>query len=298
MANLGLFVDDSGNREYSDDNVYSVSGKSRYFVLGGLLAEEREAQFFIARLRDLKRLTFGTPDVEVKCNWLRMPKERTAHYLEPFGVTNDQLTAFTNDYYRLIVQASVTLIAAVVDKVHMRERYGKSAWYPHAAAYDVLMQRAVMAVGDAGSLAVTMDNMSGKTPEQNPYTELLHKHHERLRQRGSQLQPRLSFSCLSGPVKFVNSAHSDLVQVSDLTAYNVHRQFRDFGTQWERQVEVGAQLPTYEYFDRIVGKFRRSDAGRVQGFGIAKFPLVNRVPWAVTEEETDADVRGKNVAAP
>lgn len=82
----------------------------------------------------------------------------------------------------------------------------------------------------------------------------------------------------------MNSSHSDLVQVADLAAYNVHRQFRDFGEEWELGGDQ-QRLPTYPYFQRIIGKFRTGDGGRVQGYGIAKVPLINRVVWQLTKEE-------------
>jgi Protein of unknown function (DUF3800) len=147
------------------------------------------------------------------------------------------------------------------------------------------MQRAVQAVPTESLLTVTVDDISGKTPKHHEYKELLSKHHDQLRQRGSTLVRSLSFSCVHGPVRFMNSQHSDLIQVADLAAYNVHRQFRDFGTEWETAGEPGVPLPTYPYFERISAKFRKDTRGRVQGFGIVKFPLRRRVYWRVLKEE-------------
>ncbi len=49
----------------------------------------------------------------------------------------------------------------------------------------------------------------------------------------------------------------------------------------------------YPYFKRTAAKFRRDESGRVQGFGIVKAPLLNRVRWAVTEKPKEG-----NEAAP
>jgi len=87
-----LFVDDSGTREYDDNQNYTTSGKSLYFVYGAIFVLQDAAALLIPKLRAHKRLTFGTPDVEIKSNWLRIPKERRTRYLEPFGKTDDQLT--------------------------------------------------------------------------------------------------------------------------------------------------------------------------------------------------------------
>lgn len=286
MEQYQLFIDDSGNREYADDRVYErAGGKSRYFVYGAVLMEQRQASLFVTRLHELKTLIFGTTEPEVKCNWLRLPAERERRYLQRFNITDGQLTSFTNDYYRLINHAPLELIAAVVDKLHMQETYGPNAWYAPTAAYDALMQRAVQAVPQGSLLAVTVDDISGRTPKQNEYKELLSKHHNQLLKRGSALQPAISFACLRGPARFINSQHSDLIQVADLAAYNVHRQFRDFGAEWETSPDAGTRLPMYSYFKTISGKFRTDVNGRIQGFGIVKFPLRKRIPWTLKKDK-------------
>ena len=280
MARYQLVGDDSGNREYDDNRNYETSGKSRYFVYGALLMEERESLLFITRLRELKTLVFSTADVEVKSNWLRMPSERQAHYLDPFGLDDGKMSAFVDDYYRLILHAPLQFVGAVVDKLHMQETYERP-WYAPTAAYEVLLQRAVQAIPDGATLAVTMDDISGRTPKRNFYTALLKEHHSKLQHFGSILQKGISFACLSGGVNFANSARSDLVQVADVAAYNIHRQFKDYGPQWEQQVK---KLQLYEHFGRIAGKFYQGPRGRIQGFGVVKFPLKNRVRWVIKSE--------------
>ena len=288
MATHHLYIDDSGTREYSDTRAYGkLKGKSRHFVYGSLLMKHRDASLFVTRLQELKKLVFGTADVEVKCNWLRIPDSRREKYIEKFGITDAALTGFTDDYYALIKQAPLEFIAAVVDKLHMQERYGTNAHYPHTVAYDVLLQRAVQAVGADDTIAVTIDDISGATPKHNDYKDLLRKHHNRLRQSGSPYQKKISFRALTDSPRFMNSKHSDLVQVADLAAYNVHRQFRDFGDEWEIAGPQERQLPTYPYFQRIIGKFRTGDDNRVQGYGIVKVPMLNRVRWSLTRDERE-----------
>jgi uncharacterized protein DUF3800 len=282
VARYQLFVDDSGNREYDDNRNYT-SGNSLYFVYGAILIEQNAGAQLVPRLRELKRLTFGTADIEVKSNWLRIPKERRARYLTPHRLTDEQLTAFTDDYYRLLVQAPVELIGAVVNKLHMQEDYAppRRPWYAPTVAYEFLLQRAVQAVPKGSTLAVTIDDISGKTPgRKSEYKKLLAEHHASLRAHGSRLQPAISFACLDSPVRFVLSQHSEMIQAADLVSYCVHRQFRDHGEDWERAANP---LPLYPYFSRIAGKFRTDGAGRIQGFGIVKCPLRRRIPWRIPD---------------
>jgi hypothetical protein len=280
MPQYQLIADDSGTREYDDKRDYVASGKSRYFVYGALLMEDRESQLLITRIRELKQLVFNTPALEIKSNWLRIPDERRDRYLDPFGIADTTLTKFVDDYYTLIQGAPLQFVGAVVDKLHMQETY-ELPWYAPTAAYEVLLQRAVQAVPANCALSVTMDDISGRTPKRNFYKELLQHHHSKLQRFGSILQRKISFSCLEGPIRFANSAHSDLVQVADVAAYNLHRQFRDYGPEWEQHL---GRLPVYEHFNRIAPKFYQGPNRRIQGFGVVKFPLRNRVPWRLREE--------------
>lgn len=278
-----LYVDDSGTKEYSPDGVYG-SGNTRYFVFGGPLLRVEDAKRLTTDLRALKRRTFQTDTVEVKSNWLRMENERKSRYLQKFGLSETELTLFVNHYYQIIVESELTLIACVVDKVHMREDYGDRAWYPPAAAYEMLLQRAHSEVADCRPsdsgrcFSVVVDDMSGATPKGHQYRDNLRRHHGQLKKTGSTLWKGFTFERLRD-LRFVDSRLSELLQVADVIAYNVFRQFRQHGEQWEtRGLPV---LPTYDWFLRIAQKFRKGPDGRIQGFGVGKIPIRTRVPWKV-----------------
>lgn len=293
MPNYLLFVDDSGTREYDPQRVYGTTGRSRYFVYGALLGEADRLARLAEHIAELKRHLFETDAVEVKSNWLRIPHERIRRYVTPFGVSEKTVDDLSDGCHQLIRDAQVELLASVVDKMHMQEDYA-TPWYPPTVAYEILLQRAVQAVPAGSSLAVTVDDISGKTPKHNSYKDLLQRHHSTLRARGSSLQRSISFAPLSGPVRFQLSHHSHLLQAADLVAYNVHRQFREHGQDWESKPLEGGTLPMYPYFKRICSKFRTDGTtGRVQGFGIAKFPLRKRVNWTVVSQKGE-----KNDAAP
>jgi hypothetical protein len=278
MTDYRLYVDDSGTKEYAvlGEEYRRNGGKSRYFVFGGLVMEESKAGAFADAIAVAKRQTFGTADVEIKSNWLRIPQERERRYLTPFGVDERALRRFVDGYYDLIAGADLVLIAAVVDKLHMQETYS-NPWYAPTAAYEALLQRAVQEVRVPDTVAVTVDDMTGATPAGNQYKANLKTHHASLARHGSTLLRNLDFRSL-GALKFANSAHNHLLQVADVAAYNVYRQFLDHGEAWEEV--AAAQLATYDWFLKLGGKFRQGPNGRIQGFGVVKFPLRRRVPWA------------------
>ena len=160
----------------------------------------------------------------------------------------------------------------------MQERYPQP-WYAPAVAYEILMQRVDREMRNEGIVSVSIDDMTGATPKGNQYKENLKNHHEQLKNTGSRLYSGFTFKCVRGRLRFINSAHSHLIQVADIVAYNVYRQFTDHGEAWETNgIKV---LPTYDHFSRLEGKFRTGPDGRVQGYGVVKFPILNRIRWHV-----------------
>jgi hypothetical protein len=286
MAHFRLYVDDSGTKEYAaNPAAYTRTGNTRYFVFGALLVGEDSAAALAAEIANLKRSTFGTADVEVKSNWLRIPKERARHYAAPFGVSDPQLDGFVEAFYDVVAAAPVQLVAVVVDKVHMQEDYAppKTPWYAPAVAYEVLLQRVVQEVRVPATVGVVIDDMTGATPRGNQYKRNLIGHHKRLRTVGSSLQRGIAFSSLVPGPRFLNSAQSHLIQVADTVSYNVLRQFTDHGDAWEDAlIKI---LPTYSWFHRLGRKFRTDGEGRIQGFGIVKFPMRARIRWAYGKDE-------------
>jgi hypothetical protein len=281
MPAYSLYIDDSGTKEYATaGQAYGRDGgKSRYFVFGGMLIRTDLAGPFFRQIADLKQRVFGTSNVEIKSNWLRIPHERERRYKTPYGVTDGVLTGFVSEYYALIGAADLQLLAAVVDKQHMQDTYA-NPWYAPAAAYEALMQRVVQEVRHPDTVSVYVDDMMGATPLGSQYKDNLKRHHQSLRTRGSTLLRQLDFRPL-GDLAFVNSANSHPVQVADIVAYNVYRQFLEHGEAWEEDSE---QLPTYEWFLRLGGKFRQGPDNRIQGFGVVKFPLKVRVPWSIRDQ--------------
>jgi|SRR6516162_478491 len=144
MKTHTLYLDDSGTKEYADDPTeYGRTGRTRYFLFGGLLIADTEAAALAAGIAALKIETFGTHEVEIKSNWLRMPTERRRRYLDKYDISEADLTKFVDAYYKAVVDTGLALVAGVVDKQHMQETY-KRPWYAPTVAYEIVLQRAEM----------------------------------------------------------------------------------------------------------------------------------------------------------
>ncbi len=66
---------------------------------------------------------------------------------------------------------------------------------------------------------------------------------------------------------FIPSHENSLIQLADICAYNIYRQFHDYGDQWEQGFQN-----KYDYFARVEPKLYSDSKGNYRGYGIRKFP--------------------------
>jgi hypothetical protein len=270
-----IYIDDSGEKEYGQRT-------SRYFVYAGVIVAAAEENRVNRELAALKAGTFGTADVELKSNWLRIPRERERRYLQPFGVTSAQVAEFVDALYGYLGLSPISLLAAVIDKVEMTSRY-THPWYPSATSYQFLLQRYEKHLaGQDGVGQVTIDNMEGASPKSNQWRDLLRTHHARLKKDGCNIT-KLRFDHVAPTIRFGDSKRFHLLQVADLVAYNVFRQFRDYGENWDDPAK--GDLPLYKPLGRIIERFLRGPKNQLQGWGIVKWPALHKGRWCLTPEE-------------
>jgi len=262
------FCDESGQRDYGP-------GTDRYFVVAAVVVPLAEAEDLAVELAGLKRAYWGVTDVELKSNWIRQPGERQKHYLDPYGVSLADINSFVDGLYRWICNSPVKLLAGVVDKLLMQNRY-ISPHYPGGVAYDMFLQRFQKFLAKRhGTGDVHFDDPSGKSPGGSTWRTLLQKQHTRLKRFGCPYT-QATFPNVED-LAFVDSAKQPFVQVADVVAYNTFRQFRDHGADWEK---AGAKsLPLYSHFAEVVPAFDTGPGGEFSGFSVAKWPIETRVRW-------------------
>lgn len=266
------YFDDSGEKEYG-------AKTSRYFVYAGALVRLDDETALSREIADLKIATFGTADVEIKSNWVRIPSERKARYLDPYGVADGAFRAFIDALKEMMTSERFTYVAAAIDKIQMQERYGERKWYPSATAYQFLLQRVQLHCAAQGAKGhITIDDMSGSSPKKNQWRDLLRTHHNRLRKDGCQLT-KLKFDNIAPEPRFASSKRLHLLQVADLVAYDVFRQFRDHGDRWD---DPGARgVPVYGHLRPLLKRFMLGPGGKIEGWGIVKWPNDVGSRWRV-----------------
>ncbi len=278
MANPTLYriyIDDSGEKEYGPKS-------SQYFVYAGVVVAVADEPQFNAVIADAKHACFGRTDVELKSNWLRIPHEREKRYLSLHGVTDEKLTTMVNAIYEWIVKADIQLVAAVIDKPQMQQKY-KDPWHPSATAYLYLLQRYQREMARRGGLGyVTVDDMEGASAAQNQWRDLLRSQHKKLKKEGCPLT-KLRFDNVADEFRFGGSERFHLLQVADFVAYNVLRQFRQYGEQWDDPAK--GDLPMYPRLRQLLPRFMRGPKNELQGWGIVKWPSMHTGRWCLTPDE-------------
>lgn len=255
-----FYLDESGEREYESP--------SRYFVLCAVGVHTKDWKAIHTAISSLKRTYFGTIDVEIKSNWLRIPKERERRYRVPFGISDTELWAFTNKFYGILRIYEVVIIAAVVDKEAMSQQHNQLQ-APSSLAYRLVFERIELFLQKntegANGIAI-YDKITELEIKRKGYENLLYRQHLRYLEQGTDFG---EVNRIVEGLLFVPSHENNLLQVPDLCAYNVYRQFREYGEEWHANNQFEHR---YEYFKRIEPYLYRSNRGHYAGFGITKYP--------------------------
>ena len=275
-----MYVDDSGEKEYGPNT-------SRYFVYAGVIVHAKEEAVLNEQLAAIKTKHLGRSDIEIKSNWIRHPKERRRRYLYPLGIDDVVLDAFAVEVQSWMEGMPARFVGIAIDKQQMQMRY-KTPFYASTTAYQFLLQRlelhmrSFIGTGQPVSGQVTIDNMEGASPKANQWRDLLRSQHERMIKDGCRFT-KLRFENCAKQLRFADSSKFHLLQIADLVAYNVFRQFREYGDAWDA-IKTG-ELPTYPKLKPLLKRFLRGPNNQWEGYGIVKWPRQRDGRLFLTAEE-------------
>ena len=260
-----FYVDESGQREYNPKN-------SRHLVLGAVAISDTDWREWHQKINAIKQECFGTTQVEWKSVNLRQPDKRSRFYLKPFGMTEQKLTEGVEAMFTLINDAPLTLFAAVIDKRQMVAQYAHPVTSTEMA-YELLLERAAgfLSQCDNAPCGIIIHDLiqESASNESRGHQKAILEVHQQFQDRG-----RTDFASVEKIIEgvhFLPTDQSNFLQVADLVAYNVYRQFNDHWEPWEEGEALSA-MPKYDFFERLLPKFYKSSAGMIKGYGIKKFP--------------------------
>lgn len=290
-----LFADDSGFKEffgtYDLDAINNPTTKNRtfwehnYFVFAGLIINIKDIPEINNIICNLKRDTFGTSSVELKSVWLRNPYEQNIHYLKKYGITKEKLSEFVDNIYGLFYEYkdNLKIISIVFDKRYYgNEKRKNNRFLPFINSFQVLLERLEMymcSFNNGENLCkLVIDQMENVKDERKGKNKQL----------GDVLQVKVAgtvlyfkdFPHIEKPIEFTESVSENFIQLADLVAYNVYRQFIDYGLEWENPTFKSKPLPCYKYFDEISQCFVNKN-GLVRCIGLCKIPDTAKINWSI-----------------
>ncbi len=275
-----FYIDESGQREYGIKT-------SRYFALCGLGIPVETWQLLNTNVYSLKQSYFGAPTVEIKSSWLRQPLSAGARYIEPYHLSREALRECVSRLYDLLDNPAVVLFASVIDKVQMTDKY-VAPQSPSSLAYRLLFERFqqfLESQGEGSHGLVIFDRIHDANFREQGYENLLAQQHLRYLQQGTEF---VEISNIVEGLLFISSAVNNFIQLADLCAYDVFRQFKEHGSEWD--APQGEQWPLYGYLKRIVHRFYRGPGGLLAGYGLKKYPDfaklgLQKVNWTLRGDE-------------
>ncbi|MBA7668221.1 hypothetical protein ES703_76330 [subsurface metagenome] len=279
------FIDDSGKKEYMDpynfSNVRRPDEKNRqfwldnYFVLAALVINNKNIQKINRYVIDLKLETFNTPFVEIKSDWLRNPNQRKKHYIEKYNITEEELDNFgwkiSNVFPKF--QKDIKLIGVVFDKRYYKNRKEND---PFCKTAQVLFERIEYFINRLKSYTIlVVDQMEGSL------SAMRGRNKELIDVLLNEKKMEPTFVEKYARIKNINfrrSRDENFLQLVDLAAYNILRQFVDYGREWED--ESIKQLNAYKYFSVISKNFVEKNR-IIRGIGLCKLPDIAKRRWRI-----------------
>lgn len=284
-----LFIDDSGSKQWDTPYQYSLVNSPparvpqnrkfwelNYFVLAGIYIEHDLLAELNPIINAKKIEVFGTKNVEIRSVNLRNPQKQEKYYIQPFGVTRCQLKDFIESFWYEIFnqnREAIQIQAVLLDKRYYKHL--RTAKSPLDITAQVMFDRVEMHPNR--ECTIIFDQMDHQVKTEK-------------RDQGSILQIadktidlgsfHKKYSHVS--VGFEESKNSNFLQLADTVAYNVLRQFIDYGDKWDQPGQE--TLPMYSFFEKISDNMYCNKLTRqVRGYGLIKLPEIEKINWCKSE---------------
>lgn len=282
-----VFVDDSGWKEYinpysrdhisspPDSDTYPDFWRKNYFVLGGIRINKVYLDSLNQEINDLKIQYFGTKDVEIKSDWLRNPHQRKKRYLKPFKISINHLNKFGETILSLVPNhvREIKIFATVFDKRYFGDKKrNDSTGNPLLKSTQIFLERIHYA---GGRNTIVFDQMESSLKlNKGSHKKMLNVFNNE-EQIGEIFVEEFSHI---EEISFSESKKENFLQLADLCAYNVFRQFVMYGRDWDGS--HNRKLRAYKYFQKMSGNFyHKPRSSQVRGCGLVCIPDLNKVNW-------------------
>ncbi|MCX6790916.1 MAG: hypothetical protein NTV62_01835 [Candidatus Gribaldobacteria bacterium] len=290
-----VFIDDSGQKKYknpcSKDFIenppvfkeYENFWRDNYFVLCGVRVKQDELGAINKSINKLKNYYFKTHKVEVKSDWLRNPHKRKKNYLEKFDITSEKLNKFGEKFIDIISEnkEKLKIVAVVFDKRYYGDaKRKKEEGSPLLKTTQLIFERIQYAGGYHILVFDQMESSLKVTVGQHNKIINIFQKNAGMDKIFVDKYDRIS------DIKFMQSCEENFLQVADVRAYNIYRQFVEFGRDWcgKNQKDGKVFMETYSYFDRIRCNFLFNlTKKQARGVGLTCVPDGEKVNWDILD---------------
>jgi len=273
-----IFIDDSGSKlwdiPYAQEFVDRPPVRNdnnrnfwlqNYFVLAGVFVDGDTMTRLNPLINEKKWELFRTKYVEIRSSDLRNPHQRRKKYTDKFRVSDDALKEFIDDFwYPLFTNnPQIKVQAVVLDKRYYKNHRDR---LPLAIATQALFDRIELGPNKMSMIVFDQMDAEVKSIQGSQGTILKIANHE--------IDLGASFNTYSHTnIVFEESKNSNFLQLADTVAYNIFRQFVEYGDKWDGTIAIDGK---YSYFERIFGNFYcKGSSNQPKGVGITKLPDPN-----------------------
>ena len=177
------------------------------------------------------------------------------------------------------MKLDIRCLGVVLNKTTHQKKY-QNSYNPSSVCYEYLIQRVANFLNQMqGRLEkVVVDDMSGKTQAGNDWKNLLQDEHGRLKNNKKRIiyntwtpnkkgLDKMDYEAIGeASMTFIDSKQSFLVQIADLCAYNIMRQGKDHGGDFDAPPDDCYQ--GYEWIRPIMHSSPSSfSKGKITGYG-------------------------------
>jgi len=291
-----VFIDESGKKEYITPyskefakspplfQHYPDFWRDNYFVLCGVRIKQENLNCINKDINNLKKNYFKTHKVEVKSDWLRNPYQRKKHYLDIYGISPEKLNEFGDKFVDLIAdyKEKLKLFGIVFDKRFYGDaKRQTSEGNPLLKTVQCLLERLEYAGGYNILVFDQMESSLKLTIGQ--HDKILNVFRKNVGMEKIFVDKYTKIT----DIKFMKSYQENFLQVADICAYNIFRQFVEHGREWagEKKTSSGkSKMSLYKYFDKIRCNFYYHPINKnVRGVGLICIPDIDKINWNILE---------------
>lgn len=233
-----VFIDDSGSKDYitpySKDFIenppvyknYEKFWRDNYFVLCGVRVKQENLGAINLEINNLKKNYFHTTNVEIKSDWLRNPHQRKKHYFDMYGISSEKLNDFGKKFIDIISnhKDEIKIIAVVFDKRFYGDAKRQvSDGSPLLKNTQIIFEKVQYSGGYNIVIFDQMESSLKLTVGNHDKILNVFQNNEGMEKIFVDKYTNIS------DIIFMKSCNENFLQMADICAYNVYRQFIEFG---------------------------------------------------------------------